>query len=57
MGRCKDSDDCRERHLCKIAKRGDIERVKQLVRDAAFVCKKCGRAARDQENLCEPSRI
>lgn len=57
MGDCKDSKHCRDQHLCKLAKRGDIEQVRKLVKDAAFVCKKCGRAAREQENLCEPTRI
>ena len=57
MGGCKESKDCHEQHLCKLVKRDDMEQVKKLVKDAAFFCKKCGRAAREKDNLCDPSRI
>ncbi len=57
MGDCKDSKDCHDRHLCKLVKRDDLEQVRKLVKDAEYYCKKCGRAARDKENLCAPSRI
>ena len=57
MGDCKDSEKCKERHLCKLFKRGDLERIKELARDALYVCKKCGRAAHDKDHLCDPSRI
>jgi len=43
------------KHLCDMAKRGaDLETVKGLVRNPKFICKKCGRAAAKEENLCEP---
>jgi hypothetical protein len=57
VGDCRDSENCRDRHLCKLAKRGDLEKVRKLVKDAAFICQKCGRAARDKENLCAPSPL
>jgi hypothetical protein len=43
-------------HLCHLAERGEVslEQMKTLVRDAKFVCKKCGRSAIKEENLCEP---
>jgi hypothetical protein len=31
-----------------------LEQVKTLVKDAKFICKKCGRTAVKEENLCEP---
>jgi hypothetical protein len=34
-----------------------MEEYKRLVRDAAFVCKKCGRAAAKSENLCQPAGL
>jgi hypothetical protein len=55
MGDCKDSKHCQ--HLCKLVKRDELEQVRKLVKDAAFLCEKCGRAARDKDNLCDPSRI
>lgn len=44
-------------HLCRIILRKDLGKVKELVKDAQFYCKNCGRAARAEENLCNPSKI
>jgi hypothetical protein len=43
-------------HLCAMVQRGDhtLEQIKDLVRDPKFMCKHCGRAAKDAANLCEP---
>ena len=43
-------------HLCDMAERGDIsfDQMKALVSNPKFICKKCGRAAAKEENLCEP---
>jgi hypothetical protein len=55
---CKGGEDCySEAHLCKIAKREDMELIRRLVRDPRFFCRKCGRAAREEANLCRPARI
>jgi len=45
-----------QKHLCYLAERGDcsLAEIKLLVKDAKFICKKCGRAAVAEENLCEP---
>jgi hypothetical protein len=45
-----------QQHLCYMCESGGctLEQVKALVKDAKFVCKKCGRAAVHEENLCEP---
>jgi hypothetical protein len=43
--------------LCSIKKdvlKDNISKYKKLVRDAQFVCKKCGRAAHDEKRLCKP---
>lgn len=46
----------KEKHLCKL--KDDMKEnfglYRQLVEDARFVCRKCGRAARDAERLCKP---
>ena len=57
VGDCKDPEHCKDRHLCKLVKRGELEKVRKLVTDAAFICTKCGRAARDKDNLCSPSPL
>ena len=43
-------------HLCNMAERGDVtlNQIKDLVKNAKYVCKICGRAAAREENLCEP---
>jgi len=46
------------KHLCDMAKKGaDFETYKNLVKNARFICKKCGRAAAKEENLCEPAPL
>lgn len=55
---CRGGDDCsNEDHLCKIEKRGNLELVRQLARDARFSCSKCGRSAHDGKNLCKPGKL
>ena len=46
-------------HLCDITLRGQValEQVKDLVRDSKFICKKCGRSAANEENLCDPEPL
>ena len=42
------------KHLCNLAESGaGLEEYKGLVKNAKFICKKCGRAAANEENLCE----
>lgn len=50
-----------DEHLCYLVNMGYMESslkdYKDLVRDAKFVCKKCGRSADAEENLCRPEKI
>lgn len=48
---------CRPGHENHICQMDDLEKIKKLVKDAEFVCKNCGRAAKDEENLCNPSKL
>ena len=43
-------------HLCAMAESGEVglEQMKDLVRNPKFMCKRCGRAAKSSDNLCEP---
>ena len=43
-------------HLCFMTESGEysLERIKDLVKDAKFMCRKCGRVAGREENVCEP---
>ena len=55
MGRKED------KKLCKLAKKDfpgkHLHRYAVLVRDPAFVCVKCGRAAVSKKNLCNPKTL
>ena len=55
---CKGGEDCHdERHLCKIAGQRDYDLLRKLIKDVRYFCRKCGRAAHDASNLCQPSEI
>lgn len=43
-------------HLCDMAQKGvvSLEQMKVLVKNAKFICRKCGRVAARDVNLCEP---
>jgi hypothetical protein len=47
--------------LCELKSDGFIEKdfkaYRKLVRQARFVCRRCGRAARRKSNLCYPKRL
>ncbi len=51
-------DDLERTCLCKATK-GDfsLKKIRPLVRDARFICAKCGRAAASAKNLCAPKRL
>ncbi len=52
---CKGGDECyEEEHLCKISKRGDLDQIRDVIRDARFFCRRCGRSAHEAYNLCKP---
>jgi hypothetical protein len=46
-------------HLCAMVEGGDVslEQMKDLVRDANFICQFCGRVAVNHNNLCDPVSI
>jgi transposase-like protein len=47
--------------LCSLFKNGclkeDPKKYKSLVKDARYVCKKCGRAAADSKHLCKSAKV
>jgi hypothetical protein len=50
-----------DQHLCYLQNMGYLENYfndyKELVKNARFVCKNCGRSAGNEENLCRPEKI
>jgi hypothetical protein len=44
-----------EKHICQI--KDDFDKVRKLVKDPLFICKNCGRAAKNEENLCKPTKL
>jgi hypothetical protein len=49
------SDPRHKDHMCQIIYNGDFERAAQLAENAKYICKQCGRSAREKENLCAPT--
>lgn len=47
--------------LCELCDEGfirdNLEEYKKLVRKGKFVCRKCGRIARKEKQLCKPEKI
>lgn len=46
-----------EEHLCFLNNLGLFDRIKDRVREPAFICRKCGRAASKASFLCEPEKL
>jgi hypothetical protein len=46
-----------ENHLCHIISLRNMKRAAGLAKDAQYICFLCGRAAKNQENLCQPVKI
>ena len=45
-------------HLCNLVNQGiDLEDYRKLVKNPKFLCKKCGRTAELEKNLCEPTPL
>ncbi len=61
MGEKKMPHEFHEEHLCYLENIGFIEssldKYKELVRNANYVCRKCGRAAVSDKNLCEADKL
>jgi hypothetical protein len=61
MGKAKMPHEGHEEHLCYLHNTGYLEKHLEdymgLVVNARFVCRKCGRAATNDSNLCQPERI
>jgi len=46
--------------LCKWDKddiKDNLKELKKLVAEPRFICRKCGRAARKEDNLCKPEEL
>lgn len=51
-------DCCLKKHLCDLmAEKDGFDAVKEAAKNAQFICKGCGRAARTAESLCVPVKL
>jgi hypothetical protein len=61
MAKIRKTREGHENHICALAEGGsigrDLEGFKELVGEPRFVCRRCGRAAKSAESLCEPEGI
>ncbi|MEW6441803.1 MAG: hypothetical protein AB1640_12790 [bacterium] len=47
-----------EEHMCYLVNiRTDLSKLKELARDAKFICKNCARAAKEKKNLCNAESL
>ncbi len=47
-----------ENHLCQLVeKKTDLNKMKELVKGAQYICKNCGRAAANEANVCAPEKL
>ena len=49
-----------QKTLCEISEKAfkkNPEKIKALVREADFICKRCFRSARSKKNLCKPESL
>ena len=47
-----------EKHLCYLVNlKVKTSELKKFVKDAQFICKNCGRAAKSDGNLCNPVKL
>jgi DNA-directed RNA polymerase subunit RPC12/RpoP len=50
----------KSKRLCKWKKsdyKEQLGQLRQLVADAKYVCKRCGRSANEKKALCDPAKI
>ena len=40
--------------MCDLAEEKEFEKMRELSKDAKWICKECGRVANDKSRLCEP---
>ena len=45
------------KHMCKVSDEGKFKLAAKFAENAEFICKQCGRSARDKKNLCVPVSI
>lgn len=46
-----------DKHLCHIVNLRNMKTAAEFAKDAKYLCFHCGRAAKKEENLCEPVKI
>ncbi len=49
-----------QKTLCEISGKQfqkNPETIKELVRDARYICRRCFRSAQNKKNLCKPEKL
>lgn len=41
-------------HLCVLVSKGELDEVRELVKNPGYICFNCGRVADSDRNLCNP---
>jgi hypothetical protein len=57
MSEEKHSEDQSTKKICDFPFDLDLEEMRILANNPAYVCMECGRSAHKGENLCQPERM
>jgi hypothetical protein len=57
MSKEKQSEDQSAKKICDFPFDLDLEEMRALANNPAYVCMECGRSAHKSENLCQPERM
>ena len=57
MSEKKSSENQPAKKICDMNLNLELNELKLLVKNSAYVCRDCGRTAASDRNLCEPERL
>jgi hypothetical protein len=61
MAKLEMPHEAHEKHLCYLSNIGfpqsNTKAYKELVKNAKYLCKACGRVAANEQNLCKPVKL
>jgi hypothetical protein len=49
-------DKGQNKRMCEIKPKKHLDVVKELAKNAQYVCRSCGRAAASKQHLCKPEK-
>jgi len=56
MAECSQSST-HDNHMCQLVARKEMDAVKEKATAAQYICMNCGRAAKCETDVCNPSKL